>query len=227
MLILVYKFYKTNKKTLSKMKKNLLGSSVFVLLLFLTYILYIKVMNNVNPFIKFNLQNYFEGIIYVLVAISILTIDCITIKDIGKRNRIIFEIISICIIALPLLFVRPIGPRCFFPTYFLFALLTCELADEVLGKININFALKYCSLIVLIFLGLIYGYIFKVDYERVNYIKNHKNEEYLLLPLLPNKQYLHHGNPVSDEFVNRFKLFYGIDSDTKIDFVSYEVWKNR
>ena len=78
-----------------------------------------------------------------------------------------------------------------------------------------------------VYLFCIYGYVFKVYQKRIEAIEQHKTEEYMLLPKLPYAKYMWCPDPVNEEFLNRFKSFYGIDSTVEIKFVSYKEWRKE
>ncbi len=230
LLLLLYNFYKNKKKNFSKLQDILLKCSSLILVGYLTYISFIMIMGHNNPFVLSKLQNVFEGCLIIAYAFAIIVVCSLTIKDISRKRRVLFEIISIIVIALPLLIVTPIGPRCFFPSYFLFAILTCELLDEVFAKqkVNIDYLLKFSTISVMASLVCIYGYSFKVETERINYVNDHKDVKgELLLPNLPNANYMQGANPASDTFKKRFKLFYGIDDEAEIVLVPYKSWKKQ
>ncbi len=228
-LFLVFRFYKKNKQKAQRWKYNILNMATFVVIGFLSYILYKKVIGGSNVFIHNKYKLYLEAIIAIAFAISLVIIVFITIEDECKKKRILFEIASIVILAAPLLVVTPIGPRCFFPTYALFVLVVCELLDAVVEKESVYFNNVLCmiSLCFCSFLLCIYGYCFKVEMERIRYIQKHNSDMELLLPKIPFQRYMQCPNPGNEVFVHRFKLFYGLDDSTELEFVDYKEWKKN
>lgn len=162
----------------------------------------------------------------IVYLISLLVISIIAIPNKEKKKRIVFEMISTVVIAGPLLIVTPIGPRCFFPTYAFLVLICCEMLSmiienncEILGKglMIVTVFLTICSLSI-------YGYSYKIDMERISYIEEHKNDKKIILPNITHTGYMHSPNPKSSVFKERFKLFYGINKETEIEFIPYKEW---
>lgn len=226
LLIIVYKYLKKNQD-IKKYKKILLYISTFISIGYLSYNLYVNVLNGSNVFIYETYKKIFEGIMVLSYCFSIITIISLTqVKE--QRKRMLFEVVSIIILALPLLLVKPIGPRCFFPTYVFFIILTCELFNVSINKnYNLNKIFSFIIVFLLICSLSIYGYIFKIDYERINYINNNKNADILILPELPFINYMQAPNPRSEEFKSRFKEFYNINNETKLKFINYKVWNKK
>ncbi len=73
----------------------------------------------------------------------------------------------------------------------------------------------------------IYGYCFKIETERINYINNHKLEMELTLPKIPFVKYMQVPNPGNEVFIHRFKLFYGLNTNAELNFVDYKEWKEK
>ena len=171
---------------------------------------------------------YFEGVFTLLYGITIIATTIITITDKNRRFRMLFEIASILIITAPLFIVTPIGPRNFFVNYILFVMIAIEMFDYLTidTKFNINYLLIPVTVILIIFYMFIYGYVFKIETIRNKYIEENKlNEKVLYLPNLPFIKYMQCPNPVNETFEKRFKLFYNIESDTKLVFMEYGEWK--
>ncbi len=227
MLILIYKFFNKNKKTIPIKKVALLTSEI-IILLYLSYITFIYFCNNSNIFVIDKYKMYFEGVFTLLYGITIIATTIITITDKNRRFRMLFEIASILIITAPLFIVTPIGPRNFFVNYILFVMIAIEMFDYLTidTKFNINYLLIPVTVILIIFYMFIYGYVFKIETIRNKYIEENKlNEKVLYLPNLPFIKYMQCPNPVNETFEKRFKLFYNIESDTKLVFMEYGEWK--
>ena len=197
--------------------------------MFISFNIFLLMFNSENVFIINKFISIFEKIISVIYVINILISIIVFIKDIEIKRRIVVELLSIIIMALPLLFVEPIGPRCFFPTYIMWILITCEIINcSWNNELNRTDELIAKALIIsfIIFYILSYIQIYKVETERNNYIKNNLNCEKLILPELPNKDLVWLGNkPNNKMYEDRFKMYYGINKNTEIEFVSYEKWK--
>lgn len=227
LLAIVYQFYKSNKESIKKVSNAILQFATLIISGYLSYIIYTKVVGGANIFIYPTYQKYLEGLMMIVFAIAIVCVTFVVIENKEKRSRILFEIGSIIFMALPLLIVTPIGPRCFVPTYVMFVLLTCEFFNILVEEDN-NL-LNKGMIIVSVFLSIctlsIYGYLFKVDNERILYINNHNDDAVIVLPKIPLENYMQVPNPRSGEFKNRFKEFYGINEKTELEFIDYIKWK--
>ena len=73
---------------------------------------------------------------------------------------------------------------------------------------------------------MIYADIYKIENVQKKYINENKNsnKETLYLPLLPHTQYLHCVNRTDEVFGYKYKLFYGIDTETKLVYQPYKEW---
>ena len=225
-LYAVYRFYKYQKESLNKVKDIFLKIATTGIIGYLTYIIYQRIMSGGNIFILDNYKLYLEGIIMLIFALSLLIISLIICVSKARQKRMIFELISIFIIAGPLLVVTPIGPRCFFPTYVFFILLCIEWLNEITKRkelLNLNNALKLIVLLLFICNLSIYRYTYKIDTLREEHIKKHLNDTKIVLPKIPYANYLWAPNPVS--FEESFKEYYHIDKTTELEFIDYKTWR--
>lgn len=240
-LILIYGFLNKRKKIKNLYKKLLYGVCLFILMFLCLDIYYVfindikLISNNLGNFfnndllISSNIFNVLNGIIYGLYWILIFIIVLFLINDKKIKFRMFFELLSIVTMAAPLLVVKPIGPRCFFPIYIFFVIFAVDLFNYVfikkINKIdNLNIFLKSICVILLSFNIFIYGIAFSVEIQRKNYIDNNKDNDLLVLPEIPSYEYMQMPNPTTDTFTDRFKLFYNIDKDVKLKFVPYNTW---
>ena len=116
----------------------------------------------------------------------------------------------------------------FLPDVYLWIWVAVEYFDLVINNKENDFLKVILIGSIITFYGyllLTYVYLFKVNLQRENYIKDNLDKEYLVLPKLPYESYHWLGNPVNEEFESRFKSFYGIDQDTKLEFISLKEWK--
>ncbi len=225
-LVLIYKYMKNAKNIKSYIKVILyIVSTVFVV--YTSYIAFLRMGSNSNIFVNEDICKYFEGALSILYFISIFVTVLTCVGDKNIKKRLMFELISILIITGPLLIVTPIGPRCFISTYFMFALFAIDCFDNCVCSESRNFMkiIKLCPIVLMIYFICIYGQVFKIDNQRRRYIKKHKEDTSIVLPLLPYAGYMQGPNPVNDVFEGRFKMFYNINSESKIEFVTYEQWK--
>ena len=143
-------------------------------------------------------------------------------KKYKKMKKFIFCLISILLITLPLFFVTPVGPRCFFPTYVMFV----SFALSIIDYLNIKFdyqIIKFIITVLIIFYLVLFFKVYKVDRVRKKYVNDNEVEKYIL-PKLPYDSYIWGGNPTDDVFQKRFKLFYNIDEYKSIEFIDYNLW---
>ena len=227
--IIVILIISISYKKLSKKIKNIIPLFILILVSFPIYSL-LTSYYDVHVFLKYTKYiNALYSFIYLLTfLISIILF-------IDKKDTK-YKLISLCIIIIgvtsPLIIVSPIGPRCFVPTYFLFVLLVCSLLHYYLSNIKYNESILsnvICSsfIILFCFYSLIYGYVYKVNVQREKYISTHKNSSVLILPKLPYDSFVNHGTPNPGLFQRRFKYFYDIDQNTKLEFVSIKKWNKH
>lgn len=218
-LIFLYRCVQKNDK-----HKKIINLFTLILVAFPIYTLIIKV-SGISLFLKYT--KYINGLLSVVYFVTILG-SSFFISDLPKKRRVIFALLSILVLTAPLFVVTPIGSRCFFPMYVLWIWVVLEFFGLVLDN-NENEFLKNIlitgSLTFFGYLLLVYGYIFKVNMQRVNYIEENRDKEILVLPKLPYGNYHWLGNPINDEFMRRFKSFYDINQDVEIEFVSLKEWK--
>ena len=82
---------------------------------------------------KFQLINtkYFNGLFTVVFCLAVLLFVIFFIKKDAVKRRMIFTLASIVIMTAPLFVVKPIGSRCFLPTYILFILFVVDLINYI------------------------------------------------------------------------------------------------
>lgn len=215
-LITLYRYLKNNKK-----HQKLIAILSMTLVMFPLYTLIIR-FSGINLFLKYT--KYINGLFSIIYFFSILG-STFFMKDLPRKRKVIFALGSILVLTAPLFVVTPIGGRCFFPMYAFWIWITVEFFQNVVEENEfIKMLLIACSVVFFGYLLCIYGYIFKVNQERLNYINKHLEDTELVLPKLPYQKYMWNGDPVNEEFTRRFKLFYGIDEFVDIEFVSLKEW---
>lgn len=182
-----------------------------------------------------NRTTLFEGLytIAVLLSLFLLTLLCVT--DKVRKRRMLFELSSIPVLFFPLLFVQPIGGRCFFITYIFFSLYLTELAVYLLGRKNSR---VLCSCMARTFLTLcicfavyylsIFTKIHKEDTERTKYIfeQIEGGKETVLVPNLVYNGYLWTSLPEKGSVWEwRYKDFHGIDQDVVFENIAHGDWE--
>lgn len=190
-----------------------------------SYVLYTFIVTtNQSWFILFEYTKYFEGIFTLLYFISIVAITIITVSNKTKKIKLLFYLSSIIFIILPLLFITPIGSRCFLSTYIMFILYIVELSDYLFDKKAINYIGKTAILIIIVFGGFllnIYGYIFTADYKRNKSIK--EANKAVLVDVLPYFRYTWMSTPVPKYGLEKnYKAFHNIDPNIKFFSLEYD-----
>ena len=227
LMLLVFKFL-NKKKIKDNHKKIVLITSTINI----CYILY-SLITVINPnwFILLKYTSYFEGVFTAVYFVSIIILILITVIDKKIKNKLLFYLLIIILINLPLLFVTPIGGRCFFSSYIIFIILILELINYLVNEIVMEYVYKF-SLIISITFGIyllnIYAYICFLDYMRLSYLrKMSKTETEIILPILPCNEYIWMSTPIENyDLKDRYKLFYNINDEVDFLCIDYEVWKN-
>ncbi len=184
----------------------------------LSYVVYTFIVTtNESWFILFEYTKYFEGIFSLLYFISIVAITIIAVSNKTKKIKLFFYLSTIILVILPLLFITPIGSRCFLSTYIIFILYVIELIDYLFDKKTLQYTVKTSILITIIFGGFllnVYGYIFTADYKRNKNIK--EATKAVIVEGLPYSKYVWMSTPVTEYGLERcYKAFYNIDPNIK------------
>lgn len=214
--LLIYIVSKSKTKT--KHKKN----TKRLLCISLSFSLFYIVITNIFPDWNILLEytKYFELVLGITLFITII-ISLLYIKP-SYRNKILFLLISIIILTGPLLFVEPIGPRCFFVIYIFYVLISLILIDYMKNILKFNFNQGFKTILIggalcsAIYVFFIYGYIHIKDNERLMYIKeNMKYSSSVVFHRLPYEDRLHCSYLGKDNSVweIRYKLFNNIPDD--------------
>ncbi len=184
-------------------------------------------LNKTNAFIAF--------VCFVFMFTALLQV-LLCVKEKRERDTLLLLGISVGIIVAPLLVVNPIGPRCFFPPYFvivvylmyLIAYLTKELTEIDAASKLLTTALCAATAGVFIFLFTIYVPITHYDNVRLDYVRKQVDEGKTTVTMceLPYNSYVWMPNPKSDLWKTRYKNFYHIDcEDLKFEYLSYDEYE--
>ena len=150
-----------------------------------------------------------------------------------KKNciwKLLFWCAGIVCITAPLFVCKPIGARCFFPTYVLFLLLLIEMTGQLEGE-TIKEVLagsgfrRVCiciSLAGLAFYLNIFSSIYQVDRDRLAKIERQVAEgaDSVKICRLPYDSYLWTSTPMAEPWITRYKLFHGLPKDLEIKVVN-------
>lgn len=164
-------------------------------------------------------------------CLSVLSLVLVCITDLNTKFKILLLLISAPIIVTPLLVVNPIGPRCFMPPYFIMAAFCVSVFDYLQKELHFSECVNRgvavssaaASLAMFIFAFSIYSTVHAYAEKRDEYVvKQIKNgESVVTVCRLPYTSYVWTGDPATDPWDYRYKLFNGIDEDVQFEFLDY------
>ncbi len=226
--IVCYNLLKNKNIKNNKLKYLIL----FYNILFLAYNLILLL--NPSWSVVADFTSTFNMLISITWYLFLILFVCICIDN-KRKFRMLFLLISILVMSAPLLVVNPVGPRCFIPMYLFYIIFILDLTDYVIVKkyisVNENTIKMFIypvSLVVIVYVLSVYGYIFKFDLVRSKVINKYRNNDYICIPKLPyNYKYLHHSEPEDELFELKFKNFYNLDDNTKLEFNSIKKCKQK
>ena len=211
------------KNKLSK-KAKLFGSiSIAVMIAFAASTLMLRVGSLTELMLLRGAEGAATGV-YILAFIVFLFVLPF---EINQKMRLFFILGSTgCMIA-PLLVVTPIGSRCFFAPYVMMLYLGMEfysLFDEDIKKRceKLSRATIITALVGLIYLFYIYGTISICSNERIEKAQAdaQNGAEIIQVEELPYKKYVWCSDVDKKIWAKRFKLFYDIDENVKIEQIA-------
>jgi hypothetical protein len=178
--------------------------------------------------------NEFEALISVIFFISVLLTIWLYTDNKNFKQKTSLYWLSAIVLAAPLIFVQPFGPRCFIAPYTFYVMVTIELGRYILEKNYFNlFSLNKLFTIFALFVSACYIYIFTmngmVDRQRIEYIHEQVNEHQneIMLTRLPFEQFLWHSTPIINSYqYETFKEYYHIPENTKLKVIRYKKWEN-
>lgn len=163
-----------------------------------------------------------DGCVNVAFWCALIVFTFCVVADEMIKNRMIYILLGIACANGSLLFVTPIGPRCFFVTY----VLTIWYCAECLFILNLNGATKrfviqmtvMMTMFVLLMNFVIYRRTYVEDQERLRMVwKAYENgESSVTVPRLSYNDYVHYSD-LHGVWSERYKLFYGIPMELEID----------
>lgn len=168
-----------------------------------------------------------------LYYLSLSAIMLICLDGEGVKEKALFLILSIPIIAAPLLVVNPIGPRNFFPPFMIMIMMAALILENILkNKNNIKLqkvlSLTFAAVIFAsgIYYLSIYVPIHMYDESRnTSAIEQAQEDDEVTICTLPYDSYVWYGNPDEEPWTTRYKKFYGIDEHVQFEFVDYSDFK--
>lgn len=166
---------------------------------------------------------------FYCIAVLATVLLCVTEKM--MLYKLLFWLVSIPVVIAPLVLVNPIGPRNFFPPYALLVMFGGTLLHYMQEKYSMGVAAKQgltvfmsaVTVSLFLFLASIYGTIHSYDVKRAEYVQKQVEQgcEEITVCKLPYTSYVWYGDPTSEPWGLRFKLFNGLNPETKLTFLSY------
>lgn len=164
--------------------------------------------------------DWFEGL-FTLIAGCSMIVFCVMAGILsGKPRKILFLICSIAVMTAPLLFVTPIGPRNFFPSYIFFILLFLALADLLPPITAVKTQKRLVSGIagavmtgVLLCYFSVFSQIYAVTMERIDHTTEEiaSGAEIVAILEYPYRDLLWNSTPNEDSnLAERYKRFYDL-----------------
>lgn len=170
-------------------------------------------------------------LLFICVAmvymISLFVLGLSVIKENEQKMLFASIYLSLYVIIAPLLVVNPIGPRCFYPPFVMMCIIAsmffAQLVNETSEQENVN-CKKIVSAVLLVSIIVAIGYyasiyvpIHRYDKIRSEYaIEQAKTGDEITLPEIPYSSYVWWGNPTQEPWIERYKMFYGIDQSVEI-----------
>lgn len=153
------------------------------------------------------------------------------VKPQAMKWKLLLLLVSVPILIAPLVIVNPIGPRCFFPPYFMLIAACVLLFVHVMetasfdrfAKAGFAVPMLAATLSMLTFVLCIFSTIHTYDMKRNEYVQKQVEAGYTTVKVckLPYGSYVWTGDPTSAPWDERYKLFYGVDEDVQFEFLSF------
>lgn len=224
------------RKNGGKTPKVLVSGAVFLNILSLGLI-YVKKQFS-YWLIDINLSNadaktdLFIFLVIILYFFSVFSIVILCVENKNTMFSLLFILLSIPVLIAPLLVVNPIGPRCFFPPYFMGIVFCIGMYDFISKSLNFSkffetvfsTSLVSAAAAMVIFTLSIYIPIHQYDVKRNEYALKQAEAGYEVITIckLPYKSYVWTGDPAKAPWDERYKLFHGIDDSVKFELLDYK-----
>ena len=212
----------------TKAERFLAKSCLAILALFNTWAL--SSSFGIGDDLKIGPLLYMEAVLVLVYLLAVIIFSIL----VGIRKECLWKLLfwnaGILCVAAPLLVVNPIGERCFFATYILFALLLLELICQLEmkeatrfleGKLFRYLSIASCIAGLAFYLNVFFA-ISQTDQARLAHIREQAaaGEASAEIIHLPYESYLWTATPVCEPWFQRYKLFYGLPEDIKLKPVS-------
>ena len=155
------------------------------------------------------------GVAAGLLLLTLLAVARYVIQDQRRRTQLYVACASVVVLVGPLMFVEPIGPRCFYPTYLFFLLVVSLLLKELVEGSGAGAGTRVAPFLVAglvaVFVSqfVIYGTIHRAADVRLAYVQEQvrSGSTEVDVTALPFSGYVHNPDPVG-KWGFRYKLFY-------------------
>lgn len=173
-----------------------------------------------------------QGILAAIYGVS-LTGTIYMCAEPPSRDRLLLPVFCIMVVSFPLLFVFPVGPRCFFVSYLFLMTFAINFLHYLMThwkkrKIKFSRLLKSvygAVMICMLFYGIMYHRIYTYD-EKRNAFAKHQSEngaQTVVVGMLPYEEYLHCSSPAEEPWIQRYKLFHDLKSDVLLELVDLKM----
>ena len=161
----------------------------------------------------------------ILSVAALLITSIILLRVRENFGRILFLILSICLVDGPFIVVKPITPRVFFGAYVFLVLISCKLVETLPDKSRRVWRSRTAGMILgLAAAGLclydtcIYRQIDRADRQRLEQIRQQAEEgtKTVVLHPLEYEEYVHDISAVEKKNVRGYKSFYGLPEELEI-----------
>jgi hypothetical protein len=168
------------------------------------------------------------AILATVLLLAILVLAALTlIRSSERRWTMAVAVGSLVVLIGPLLFVNPIGPRCFYPSYLLLlvavSLVAREVRErlEVVGRPAFSLPLHVASAAVMVLMFVVYATISHALDRRLDGIHRavDAGREHVQISPLPYPYYVHNGDPFFSVLSKRFKEYYGLPNTLVVKLV--------
>ncbi|OIK16329.1 hypothetical protein BIV60_04755 [Bacillus sp. MUM 116] len=221
-----------HKETMGILKKSL---QFILLFIFMVYPFYRPLALDTFHLNFFEIYpNGVEAIFTIIFFAGIILTVLFFTELHSFKHKMLFYLFSAVLLAGPLIFAQPFGPRCFIASYTFFTMFIIEIGVYIKNKNYFNLSsLNKLFAIASLFLAVCYIYVFTmnsmVHNERIHYIHQQvaKNHKKVILTRLPYPQFLQMSTPMIPSVqYDTFKTFYRIPADTELKIIPYTKWQN-
>lgn len=166
-----------------------------------------------------------SGFVGVLALLVVLGTAGATVTDRSSRTLVVLVAAAFLVLVLPLLVVKPIGPRCFVPTYAILLVAVAMLTRHAVRDVRSpNAALVAIAAAILAISTFGSRYSAYADINHASAIRQAKvkaavesgRRDVSVRPLPDGATWVHYPDPASEPWNTRYKLFYGVPKGVSI-----------